>query len=378
MQVSPVGNVTEDDKRLMAKTIAGELDLRQTDLTTPEGRAEADAILSTIVNRSQKYGGISKAILAPLQYSIWNDDKGKAIANGNYNKSPTLFDTIVNDFITDPTRRKEYTSYYNPKIASPDWGNKMENAQQIGPHKFGTLQEYAPVLQDLTPEEIARTTNAVINASAEVAKYQYDPYNVLNSKAPNVYENKTGYSIDDNTFGSNIQTTEPLDGLTEESTIAKINNTIYNPSSTIDDYYRDWVTGASESITGFTDKTSTSYTDSSVNKQDNINNNIGFTTPTTTPATTSTETSGTITKGGNSGYSNNYNSSSNLSPTSNNSNYTSSNTSIKNSNGSTSNIKGSSAGGVGAETGAKGSISFSTKPDNTNEKNSYGFSVGGA
>ena len=29
--------------------------------------------------------------------------------------------------------------YYNPKLASPSWGNKMKNVKYIGNHKFGIL-----------------------------------------------------------------------------------------------------------------------------------------------------------------------------------------------------------------------------------------------
>ena len=34
----------------------------------------------------------------------------------------------------------EWTHYYNPRLASPRWGNKMLNVKVIGNHKFGNLK----------------------------------------------------------------------------------------------------------------------------------------------------------------------------------------------------------------------------------------------
>lgn len=131
-----------DTRRLMAATIAGEIDPRYTDLASELGVQEADAIMSTMENRRNKYGTIKDAILAPSQYSTWNTDTATMTAIENYKKNPSLYDSLVDNYVKDPKKNQGYTSYYNPSLASPDWGAKLQGMTDIGPHRFGTLGDY--------------------------------------------------------------------------------------------------------------------------------------------------------------------------------------------------------------------------------------------
>jgi len=131
-------------KSLMGVTLAGEIDLRETDLTTEEGRMEAFGIMSTMENRATRFGSVEAAITADKQYSTWNTPQAARTANANYKRNPELYDALVNEFAADPSKNLGFTSYYNPTIASPTWGSKMADALDIGAHRFGTLPEYSP------------------------------------------------------------------------------------------------------------------------------------------------------------------------------------------------------------------------------------------
>lgn len=132
----------EDERDLMARTLAGEIDTRYTDLLSPEGFKEAMGILSTMENRAVKYGNVTNAITADKQYSTWNNQAAADVANTNYEGNKALYDSLVNDYMSNPENNLGYTSYYNPSIANPSWGAQMANAEDIGPHRFGALSEY--------------------------------------------------------------------------------------------------------------------------------------------------------------------------------------------------------------------------------------------
>lgn len=130
------------EKRLMGATIAGEIDPRYTDLSTPEGIAEARGIMSTMENRVGKYGTMKDTLLAPAQYSTWNTDSAARTAINNYKANPAMYDKIVNDFFADPKSNTGFTHYYNASLVSPEWGGKLQKTTDIGPHRFGTLGDY--------------------------------------------------------------------------------------------------------------------------------------------------------------------------------------------------------------------------------------------
>lgn len=133
-----------DTRNMMAATLAGEIDLRNTDLTTPEGIREADAIMSTMENRAGTYGSVANAITAPKQYSTWNNEQAAGTAMANLEANPSLYRGLVDNYVTDPSKNLGFTSYYNPSIANPGWGDTMSSSEKIGPHQFGKLDDYTP------------------------------------------------------------------------------------------------------------------------------------------------------------------------------------------------------------------------------------------
>lgn len=68
-------------------------------------------------------GYLNIQIINKKQQQIW--DECKQIAKQMLNNN---FKPIINS-----------NHYYNPKLASPSWGNKMKNIKYIGNHKFGIL-----------------------------------------------------------------------------------------------------------------------------------------------------------------------------------------------------------------------------------------------
>lgn len=134
-------DLTDEDRGLMGLTLAGEIDLSKTDLTTEEGRKEAYGILSTMENRAPKYGGIKNAITAPNQYSTWNNDAAANTASANYNARKDLYDNLVKDYTSTPDSNLGFTSYH-ANYVNPGWSADMEQKTAIGPHTFGILGEY--------------------------------------------------------------------------------------------------------------------------------------------------------------------------------------------------------------------------------------------
>lgn len=155
----------DENKALMAMTLAGEIDPRKTDLTTPQGRQEAMAILSTIENRAPKYGSIDKVITAPNQYSTWNNQSAANTAKNNYGLNSDLYNNLVNDFISDPKSNLGFTSYH-ANYVNPGWSGTMSNSQVIGQHKFGSLPEYNKGFTDpVQPRTVFNTPNTTTSTA---------------------------------------------------------------------------------------------------------------------------------------------------------------------------------------------------------------------
>lgn len=144
-------NITDDDRRLSAMTLAGEIDLSKTDLSTPEGIREAYGIMSTIENRAPKFGGISNAITAPKQYSTWSNAAASNTATKNYMTNPSVYDKLVNDYFANPKSNMGFTSYH-ANYVNPDWSTKMSGVTDIGPHRFGSLPEYQQPRSSFIPD----------------------------------------------------------------------------------------------------------------------------------------------------------------------------------------------------------------------------------
>lgn len=176
-------DITDEDRSLMGMTLAGELDPSKTDLSTPDGRREAMGILSTMENRQSKYGSIKDAIQAPNQYSTWNNDAASNTATKNYYGNQKAYDSLVSDYISDPTNNLGFTSYHANTV-NPGWSGAMENKTTIGPHTFGFLKEYAPKSPDsmVTPTTVFNTTAmSAPKTAGGIASGMLSPENSLRS-----------------------------------------------------------------------------------------------------------------------------------------------------------------------------------------------------
>lgn len=153
--------ITRED---IAKTLAGEVDTRFTDINSEEGQREIRGIISTMENRDlTSPGTISDAIHAPNQYSTWNNEQAAAIANANYAANKSFWDGQVQKYMDDPNSNLGFTHYKNPNYsseASKKWSNPLESsAVTIGRHRFYTSPtEYNPAAMGiatgpLSPEQ---------------------------------------------------------------------------------------------------------------------------------------------------------------------------------------------------------------------------------
>lgn len=136
----------------MAQTIAGELGpgtLAALAANDPVAQQELAGMVASMENRanSKKFGTLETA-LAPSQYNSLMS-KNLTTTEQNYSKYGQVIEKNIGDFLagtlkpTDPNT----TSYYNPDIANPSWGSKMNNPMNIGEHKFGVLDgpyDYSP------------------------------------------------------------------------------------------------------------------------------------------------------------------------------------------------------------------------------------------
>ena len=147
-------------RETMARTLAGEIDPSKTDLSSPTGVAEANGIMSTMENRAPRYGSVESAITAPNAYSTWGTEQAAKTANSNYDANPQRYNSLVDSYTTDVTANTGFTNYHNPSISNPGWSTKMENVQDIGPHKFGSLPEFG---QNFGQTNISKTTQSQLS-----------------------------------------------------------------------------------------------------------------------------------------------------------------------------------------------------------------------
>lgn len=170
-----------------ARTLAGELG-PDVDLNTPEGQQEARAILSTIENRDIANGPQKTAIdaiTAPSQYSTWNDERAAKVANTNYSLKADEFNKTVQDYLADPNSNLGFTSYHAPYV-NPAWSDEMQDVQEIGGHKFGTLPEYTTKMakydEPMTDVQKAGLTTDVINQGFKQGFAYPASYDLVNNQ----------------------------------------------------------------------------------------------------------------------------------------------------------------------------------------------------
>ena len=123
---------------LMIRTVIGEAGGEP-----PEGQR---GVAEVIRNRAQsgKFGGdITKVILAPKQFSLWNPgdpagDLARRVTPGSpqYQKVGKIVDQVMSNQGADVTGGA--THYYNPKVVAPAWGPELakQNDVRIGNHRF--------------------------------------------------------------------------------------------------------------------------------------------------------------------------------------------------------------------------------------------------
>lgn len=205
-----------EDRDMMARTLAGEIDPRYTDLDTPEGIREANGIMSTMENRVGRFGSIQGAITAPNAYSTWGTQKAADVANANFEANPQRYQSLVDSYAADKTSNMGFTSYHNPSISNPGWGAEMAGAQDIGPHRFGSLSEFGTNFGqfDMTKQTVkdqATPSSAGVGVSG-MAKVNMNP-----SAAPAASTPAGGFSSM-NAPTSPSSTTSPSSGTGQSNT----------------------------------------------------------------------------------------------------------------------------------------------------------------
>jgi hypothetical protein len=166
--------LSDDDRRMMAMTLAGEIDPSKTKIGSEDFTKESYGIAQTMDNRVGKYGTMAGVIGAPNQYSTWNNKAAADTAQKNYNLNPTAYDSAVKGYYSSDENNQGFTNYHANTI-NPGWGAQMTNSQQIGAHTFGTLAEYQsqPVAQAVSPAPMA--TPSLTNASSTAGGFSAGP-----------------------------------------------------------------------------------------------------------------------------------------------------------------------------------------------------------
>jgi spore germination cell wall hydrolase CwlJ-like protein len=131
--------ISPDERDLAIRTIYGE--------AGGESALGQAAVAHVIRNRmlSGNFGGTNAkdVITSPNQFSVWNDgDPAGADARAlsptdpKYQAIGKIVDGVFGGSLGDPTRGA--THYYNPNVASPDWGPGLaaRNDVTIGNHRF--------------------------------------------------------------------------------------------------------------------------------------------------------------------------------------------------------------------------------------------------
>jgi hypothetical protein len=157
------GNVvgpSDQDLDYMARTM-----IREAGGEGPEGMAAVGHVMRNRLNSGNFGKTMENVATAPKQFTPWNED-----LRGTY-QDPRLINPESEDYknarelarkvhlgeIEDPT--KGALNFYNPKKASPSWGETMGNRVTIGNHDFGTAggeprppKDVGPTREDATPK----------------------------------------------------------------------------------------------------------------------------------------------------------------------------------------------------------------------------------
>lgn len=150
--LATAGYVSRDKaaKESLAETIAGELgpgSLKGLKERDPTALAEFSNIMSSIENRAAMDKNQAKGLMGVISPSQYNSNMAinADVTKGNFAKYGDDIMSVIDDYYAgDLGVGKQVSSYYNPDISNPSWGNKMSNPEDVGDHRFGHLAEYSP------------------------------------------------------------------------------------------------------------------------------------------------------------------------------------------------------------------------------------------
>jgi len=156
------GAVEPDDRSAdyMARTM-----LKEAGGEGPEGMEAVGHVISNRLEAGRYGKDIPSVVTAPKQFSPWNteargtsaDPRLVDTSSKSYQNALGLARKVLAGETEDPTGGA--THFYNPKLASPKWGAGMENAIQLGQHRFGRADAgadqagVAAALKRATPEQ---------------------------------------------------------------------------------------------------------------------------------------------------------------------------------------------------------------------------------
>jgi hypothetical protein len=103
--------------------------------------------MSSIENRAAMDKNQAKGLMGVISPSQYNSNMAinADVTKGNFAKYGDDIMSVIDDYYAgDLGVGKQISSYYNPDISNPSWGNKMSNPEDVGDHRFGHLAEYSP------------------------------------------------------------------------------------------------------------------------------------------------------------------------------------------------------------------------------------------
>jgi len=99
------------------------------------------AVASVIYNRAAgDTNRIEQVILAPKQFSVWNNRNPEKMPKPPRGKSWRQCQQIAKSMLNSTFQpMNDWNHYYAPALCNPQWGQKLQNRRIIGRHTFGTL-----------------------------------------------------------------------------------------------------------------------------------------------------------------------------------------------------------------------------------------------
>lgn len=148
-----VPGMPRDEAELLALTIAGEIDPRESPYDKPLTAQEVAAILGVIDNRVDLDRQSRKdVVLRHGQFSTWGNADRRNTASQNHARYKSEINKLMRLYaarkLENPARFADH--YWSPKgmlnethgeRSEPEWAPKIGNRVTIGPHVFGTSKK---------------------------------------------------------------------------------------------------------------------------------------------------------------------------------------------------------------------------------------------